>query len=110
MHARLGRWAEGSEAFSQRVMLRRRKLFDVEKGYDEERRKVVEAIEYAVSMWARCASSGDTHLGAAWLSCAGLTTPVLRFNRGCCAPVYSETFASENCNLRATGRTFPDTE
>ena len=34
-------------------MLRRRKLFDAEKGYDEEKRKVVEAIEYAISLWAR---------------------------------------------------------
>ena len=55
MHARLGRWAEGSEAFSQSLMLRRRKLFDVDKGFDEERRKVVEAIEYVANLWTRCA-------------------------------------------------------
>lgn len=58
MHARLGRWAEGSEAFSQSLMLRRRKLFDVDKGFDEERRKVVEAIEYVVNLWTRCTNTG----------------------------------------------------
>jgi len=53
MHARLGRWAEGSEALSRVLMLRRRRLFDVEKGFDEERRKVMEAIEYVLSLWTR---------------------------------------------------------
>lgn len=57
MHARLGRWAVGSEALSQTLMLRRRKLFDVDKGFDEERRKVVEAIEYVASVWTRCANT-----------------------------------------------------
>lgn len=54
MHARLERWAVGSEALSQSFMLRRRKLFDVEKGFDEEKRKVAEAVESALSMWSRC--------------------------------------------------------
>lgn len=53
MHAQLGRWAEGSEALSQTFMLRRCRLFDVEKGFDEEKRRVVEAIEYVASIWTR---------------------------------------------------------
>lgn len=56
MHARLERWAAGSEALSQSFMLRRRKLFDVEKGFDDEKRKVAEAVELALRMWSRCVS------------------------------------------------------
>lgn len=53
MRARLGRWAEGSETFSQALMLRRRKLFDVEKGFEDEKRMVMEAIEFMASLWTR---------------------------------------------------------
>lgn len=71
MHARLGRWAEGSEAFSQAMMLRRRKLFDVDKGFDEEKRKVVEAIEYVANMWTRCAGKKAAPVGVLH-ACAAL--------------------------------------
>ena len=53
MHARLGRWAEGSEALSKTLMLRRCRLFDVEKGFDDERRKVMDAVEYVLGLWTR---------------------------------------------------------
>lgn len=54
MHARLERWAAGSEARSKRLMLRRRKLFDVEEGFQPEKRRVMEAVESVLALWTRC--------------------------------------------------------
>ncbi|CAM9599254.1 unnamed protein product, partial [Scytosiphon promiscuus] len=65
MHARLERWAVGSEALSRSFMLRRRKLFDVEKGFDDEKRKVAEAVELALSMWSRLQDMADFAKSAA---------------------------------------------
>ncbi|CAB1111934.1 unnamed protein product [Ectocarpus sp. CCAP 1310/34] len=53
MHARLERWAAGSEAWSKRLMLRRRKLFDVEEGFQPEKRRVMEAVESVLALWTR---------------------------------------------------------
>lgn len=52
-YAWLERWAIGSEALSESLMLRRRSLFDVEKGFDAKRR-AAEAIERVQSVWHRC--------------------------------------------------------
>lgn len=54
MYARLERWSVGSEAFSESLMLRRRALFDVEKGF-ETRRKATEALDKLLYYWQRCA-------------------------------------------------------
>lgn len=63
MHERLGRWAEESEALSQKAMLRRRCLFDVEKGFDEEKQKAMQAVEYVLSLWTRCIQIGGRARG-----------------------------------------------
>lgn len=54
MHARLERWAAGSEARSKRLMLRRRKLFYVDEGFQPEKRRVMEAVESVLALWTRC--------------------------------------------------------
>lgn len=54
MYARLERWSVGSEALSESLMLRRRTLFDVEKGFDT-RRKTTEALNKLLAYWQRYA-------------------------------------------------------
>ena len=53
MHARLERWAVGSEALSASLMLRRLRLFDVDTGFDL-RRRAAGVIVQAEAMWSRC--------------------------------------------------------
>lgn len=57
MHARLERWAVGSEALSASLMLRRLRLFDVDKGFDV-RRRAAGVIEQAETIWNRCVRQG----------------------------------------------------
>ncbi|CAM9130285.1 unnamed protein product [Ectocarpus sp. 4 AP-2014] len=65
MHARLERWAAGSEARSKRLMLRRRKLFDVEEGFQPEKRRVMEAVESVLALWTSLQEMTDFAKSAA---------------------------------------------
>ncbi|CAM9138462.1 unnamed protein product [Ectocarpus sp. 12 AP-2014] len=65
MHARLEQWAAGSEARSKRLMLRRRKLFDVEEGFQPEKRRVMEAVESVLALWTSLQEMTDFAKSAA---------------------------------------------
>lgn len=52
-HARLERWAVGSEALSAALMLRRLRLFDVDTGFDL-RRRAAGVIGQVEAIWSRC--------------------------------------------------------
>ncbi|CBN75312.1 conserved unknown protein [Ectocarpus siliculosus] len=65
MHARLERWAAGSEDRSKRLMLRRRKLFDVEEGFQPEKRRVMEAVESVLALWTSLQEMTDFAKSAA---------------------------------------------
>ncbi|CAM9128740.1 unnamed protein product [Ectocarpus fasciculatus] len=65
MHALLERWAAGSEARSKRLMLRRRKLFDVDEGFQPEKRRVMEVVESMLALWTSLQEMTDFAKSAA---------------------------------------------